>query len=113
MATRPVLRMGHPTLRQKARELTVDEIKSGWFKNLIEDMTDTMHEEEGVGIAAPQVGESVRVSIIEFGEDNERYPDNDNQPLTIFVNPIINILDQETEGFWEGCLSVPGLRGYV
>lgn len=113
MARRPVLKMGHPLLRKKARELSVEEIKSAWFKTLISDMVETMHSEEGVGIAAPQIGESVRVSVIEFEGDNERYPEMGDQGLSIFVNPVIKVLNEDTEGFWEGCLSVPGLRGYV
>jgi peptide deformylase len=110
---RPVLKMGNPLLRKVARDVSPSEIKSDWFKNLILDLTETMRSEDGVGIAAPQIGESVRVSIIEFGEDSDRYSDIGTQGLTIFVNPKITVLDEETEGFWEGCLSVPGLRGYV
>jgi peptide deformylase len=113
MAKRQVLKMGHPVLRQKARELSVEEIKSPWFEQLIADMVETMHSEDGVGIAAPQIGESVRVSVIEFQGDSERYPDMGSQSLSVFINPIVKILESETEGFWEGCLSVPGLRGYV
>jgi len=113
MARRPVLKMGHPTLRLKAREVTSDEIKSRWFKDLLKDMIETMRAEDGVGIAAPQIGESVRVSVVEFQGDNKRYPDIENQNLSIFINPAIKILDKDTQGFWEGCLSVPGLRGYV
>src|SRR4051812_47803840 len=113
MAVKEVLKMGNPLLRQKARELSSEEIASKWFNELIRDMVETMHSEEGVGLAAPQIGESVRVSVIEFEGDNERYPDMGAQKLSVFVNPVIRVLDPDTEGFWEGCLSVPGLRGYV
>ncbi len=113
MAKRTILKMGHPILREKARELSREEIQSKWFKELIHDMIETMHSEEGVGIAAPQVGESVRVSVIEFEDDSDRYPESGAQKLSIFVNPVLKVLDEKTDGFWEGCLSVPGLRGFV
>ncbi len=113
MARRPVLKMGHPVLRKKARELTLEEIQSTWFADLINDMVETMHSEDGVGIAAPQIGESVRVSVIEYQGDTDRYPDMGEQALTVFINPKVTVLSKEMDGFWEGCLSVPGLRGYV
>jgi len=113
MSVRPVLRMGHPILRQKARALQKSEIKSPAFKKLIKDMIETMHKEEGIGIAAPQLGESLRVSVIEFNEDSERYPNMGANGLVVFVNPVIKVLDSKPQGFWEGCLSVPGLRGFV
>jgi peptide deformylase len=105
--------MGHPALRVKAREVRPEEISTKWFRDLVRDMVDTMRAEDGVGIAAPQLGESVRVSVIEFGGENERYPSMKDQALSVFVNPRLTVLDPQTEGFWEGCLSVPGLRGYV
>jgi peptide deformylase len=110
---RPVLKMGHPLLRKKARELTQEEIQSPWFADLINDMVETMHSEDGVGIAAPQIGESVRVSVIEYQGATDRYPDMGEQALTVFINPKVKVLTAEMDGFWEGCLSVPGLRGYV
>lgn len=113
MAIRTVLRMGHPLLRVPARPLTTAEIHSSTFQELVRDLIDTMHSEGGIGIAAPQIGVSEQVAIIEIAQDNERYLDNQPTPLQIVVNPKLTILDPTLQGFWEGCLSVPGLRGFV
>ncbi len=113
MAIRKVARMGHPVLRQVGEELTEKEIKSPEIKRLIADMIDTMHEYGGIGIAAPQVHESIQLALLEFEEDSERYPDMGEQPLLVVINPKITVLDETEQGFWEGCLSVPELRGLV
>ncbi len=113
VAVREIIRMGNPLLRERSRELTKDEILSDWFKNLIVDMTDSMHATNGVGIAAPQLGELVRLSVIEFSSDNVRYPEMGAQGLTIFVNPVLRVTEPKEQTFWEGCLSVPDLRGAV
>jgi peptide deformylase len=113
MAIRKVARMGHPILRQKGRELSKKEIQSPEIERLIGDMIETMHEYGGIGIAAPQVHESLQLAIIEVGEDNERYPEMGDQPLLVICNPKITVLDQTEQAFWEGCLSVPELRGLV
>jgi peptide deformylase len=113
MAIRKVARMGHPVLRQVARDLTPAEIRSPAIRSLIQDMVETMHEYGGIGLAAPQVHESVQLAIIELGEESERYPNRGKQPLSVFINPIITVLDATEQGFWEGCLSVPELRGLV
>ena len=113
MALRKIIRMGHPVLRQRSRELTKEEIVSPQIAELIADMIETMHQSEGVGIAAPQVGELLRLAIIEFEPDNERYPEMGAQGLTVFINPVMTYLTKEEQGFWEGCLSVPDLRGLV
>ena len=113
MSTRPVLRMGHPLLRQAAKSVMDDEIKSEEFSQLIKDMHDTMKQEGGIGIAAPQIGVSKQVAIIELPEDSERYEEVQQTPLLIIINPVLTVLDDEKKGYWEGCLSVPGLRGYV
>ena len=105
--------MGNPLLRKRARELDKVEIDTDWFRNLIVDMTDSMHATGGVGIAAPQIGELVRVSIIEFEGNNARYPDMGSQGLTVFVNPVLKVTQTHEQTFWEGCLSVPDLRGAV
>jgi peptide deformylase len=105
--------MGHPVLRQVGEELTEKEIKSPEIKRLIADMIDTMHEYGGIGIAAPQVHESIQLALLEFEEDSERYPDMGEQPLLVVINPKITVLDETEQGFWEGCLSVPELRGLV
>ena len=113
VAVRQILRMGNPILRERSRELSKEEIFSDWFTNLITDMTDSMHATQGIGIAAPQIGELVRVSVIEFSPDSERYPDMGEQALKIFINPVLKVTNSEDQIFWEGCLSVPDLRGAV
>jgi len=113
MAIRKVARLGHPVLRAPTRELTIEEIQSPEIKRLIADMIDTMHEYGGVGLAAPQVHESLRIAIIEVEQLNPRYRVDIAQPLLVIFNATVTALDQEPFGFWEGCLSVPGLRGYV
>ncbi len=113
MAVRRVLNMGHPLLRQVARPLTATEIGSPEITRLIDDMVDTLHDYGGIGLAAPQVGAGVRLAIIEIGGGPTRYGDLEPMPLTVFVNPQITVLNAQTAGYWEGCLSVPGLRGFV
>jgi len=110
MAVREVLRMGHPVLREKAK--AVESFDSPELHALIADMKDTMAAENGAGLAAPQIGVSRRVVI--FGvEQNPRYPDAEDVPFTILVNPKLTMLTREVEEGWEGCLSVPGMRGVV
>jgi peptide deformylase len=113
MSIRRVLKMGHPLLRQPARSLEADEIGSPVLAALLEDMVDTLHDYGGIGLAAPQVGESIRLAIIEIAGGPSRYGELEDLPLSVFVNPFIEVLDESTEGYWEGCLSVPGLRGFV
>lgn len=105
--------MGHPTLRKVARELSLDELTSESVRRLVEDMVDTLEDYRGVGLAAPQVNESVRLAIIEIEGGETRYGHLDALPLTVFANPYYEVLNDSTAGAWEGCLSVPGLRGYV
>lgn len=113
MPVRRVLNMGHPLLRQVARPLHAGEIGSAATRALVADMVDTLHDYGGIGLAAPQVGESVRLAIIEIAGGPTRYGELAPLPLTVFVNPVVEVLDPATAGYWEGCLSVPGLRGYV
>lgn len=108
MAIRKVARMGHPVLRKKARELSKTEILSDETRALVRDLVETMNEYGGIGIAAPQIHESVSVAIIDYQEDGE-----DDQPLTVVINPKITVLDPKEQGNWEGCLSVPEIRGLV
>ena len=105
--------MGHPTLRQKAKPLQKGDLTEVRFKSLLSDMVDTLRDYGGVGLAAPQINESIRVVIIEIRDANLRYGVQELFPLTVFVNPEIELIDSQTEGFWEGCLSIPGMRGYV
>lgn len=110
MSVRPVLKMGDPLLFDEAKPVT--DFNTSELDNLIEDMFDTMRAESGAGLAAPQIGVSLRVVI--FGiEANPRYPDVDEVPMTVLINPIIEPVGEEIEQGWEGCLSVPGLRGLV
>lgn len=113
MAVKPVIRMGHPTLRQKAKKFTKNEIVSEETRALLQDMFDTMMAQGGIGIAAPQIDVPKSVAMIQIEPDQERYDTEEEIPMVVFFNPEIEILDDTPQGFWEGCLSVPGLRGYV
>jgi peptide deformylase len=113
MAVRKIIRMGHPTLRVPAREMTAEEIRSDATAALVEDMVDTLHDYGGIGLAAPQIDEPIRLAIIEIPGGESRYGELDAMPLSVFANPRIEVLDITTAGYWEGCLSVPGLRGFV
>lgn len=105
--------MGHPILRQAARPLRNDEIGSESTAALVADMIDTLHDYGGIGLAAPQVAESVRLAIVEIPGGASRYGEIPAMPLTVFINPVIEVVDPAAQGYWEGCLSVPGLRGFV
>ncbi len=109
---REICRMGHPVLREKALEIPKDFLVSDDFRQLIVDLRDSMKHYGGIGIAAPQIGVSLQVAIIELGTMN-RYGEEISLPFTVFVNPKLELLTDEQQGFWEGCLSVPGLRGFV
>ena len=110
MPIRPVLRMGDPVLLQKAAP--VERFDTPELHALIQDMKDTMADMNGAGIAAPQIGVSQRV--VNFGiEHNPRYPHADEVPFTVLINPVIEPIGNEMEEGWEGCLSVPGMRGIV
>jgi peptide deformylase len=113
MAIREIIRMGHPTLRQVARPILQEELTEPWLLELIEDMKETLPAAGGIGLAAPQVDVPVRLAIIEIGGGLSRYGEIEAMPMTVFINPEIEVLDPTTEGYWEGCLSVPGLRGFV
>jgi peptide deformylase len=112
MTVRPIATIGHPVLRQRARDLTADELASDEVQRLIDDMIDTMRDASGAGLAANQVHEPVRVAVIEVGQ-NPRYPYKPAIPLTVIVNPSWEPLDDEQFENNEGCLSVPDLRGNV
>ena len=113
MAVRKIVRMGHPVLRQRARELTAAEIGSDKIAALVDDMVETLHDYGGIGLAAPQINEPVRLAIIDIPAGQSRYGDLAELPLSVFINPRIDVLDESRAGYWEGCLSVPGLRGFV
>lgn len=110
MAVKSVLKMGDPVLLQRAA--VVERFDTPELHSLIRDMHDTMEAMDGAGIAAPQIGVSLRVVIFGVGQ-NPRYPDAEEVPYTVLINPKITPLGNEMEDGWEGCLSVPGLRGIV
>ena len=107
---RPILRMGDPRLFQRSQ--SVDRFATPELRELVADMRETMVSASGAGLAAPQIGVPLRVVIFGF-EHNQRYPDAEPVPYTEIVNPVLTPLGPEMEEDWEGCLSVPGLRGRV
>jgi peptide deformylase len=104
--------MGNPILRKKTQAVSKDFLVSDEFSQLKADLFDSMKHYGGIGIAAPQIGVDKQIAIIELTDFN-RYGEEVNLPLTFFINPQIEFLTTDSQGFWEGCLSVPGLRGYV
>lgn len=107
-----VARLGFPSLRTEASPVPAERIKSRDFQRLIDDMVDTMHEYSGVGLAAPQVHLPIQLAVLEV-RNHPRYPDMPEVPLTVLINPVVTILDSTIVEDWEGCLSVPELRGRV
>jgi peptide deformylase len=112
MAILKVARLGHPVLREKARPVPVNDITSPGVQRFIDDMIETMREYDGAGLAANQVHMPVQIAVIEV-ESNPRYPEAAAIPLTVVVNPVVTPLTDEMEDGWEGCLSVPDMRGMV
>lgn len=110
MAIREILKMGHPTLLEVAKP--VEKFNTPELDSIIEDMIDTMKENDGAGLAAPQIGLGMQLVIFGF-DSNERYPEADQVPFTVLINPEITPIGDEEEDGWEGCLSVPGLMGVV
>lgn len=110
MAVRPVLRMGHPILRQVSEP--VRHFGDPELLELVDDLFDTMRAMSGAGLAAPQIGVPLRVVVFEV-ESNPRYPAAGAVPRTVLVNPELAPLGEEQDEMWEGCLSVPGMRGLV
>ncbi|MDO9313422.1 MAG: peptide deformylase [Burkholderiaceae bacterium] len=110
MTVREILKMGDPRLLRIAKPVSVFNTRE--LQSLIADMFDTMHAAEGAGLAAPQIG--IDLALVIFGvRQNPRYPDADAVPETVLINPTLTPLDAAEEDGWEGCLSVPGLRGMV
>jgi peptide deformylase len=108
MALRKVAVMGHPVLRKVAEPIPVKEIKTPKIQGLIQDMVETMFEYDGRGLAAPQVHESIQLVVMLWDFEKDAKP-----VLRVLINPEITALTEEKSGAWEGCLSLPGLRGYV
>lgn len=109
---RDIVTIGHPVLREPTRRITPDELASRATQQVIDDLIDTMRHANGAGIAANQIGEGMRIAVIEV-DDNPRYPYKPPIPLTVVVNPVIEPIDDELVVINEGCLSVPDLRGDV
>jgi len=109
MAIRDILKMGNPDLLRVSEPV---DFEKDDLTTLIEDMKETMKANDGAGLAAPQIGVFKRLVIFGF-DTNDRYPEADSVPFTVLINPIITPLSDEKENGWEGCLSVPGLRGVV
>ena len=109
MAIRDILKMGNPDLLRVSEPV---DFEKDDLTTLIEDMKETMKANDGAGLAAPQIAVFKRLVIFGF-DTNDRYPEADSVPFTVLINPIITPLSDEKENGWEGCLSVPGLRGVV
>lgn len=105
--------MGHPVLRQVTAPVPASQLGSDWLVALVGDLEDTLRASGGIGLAAPQIAESHRVAIIEIADGPSRYGQLQQTPLTVYINPTIEVLDTQPQAFFEGCLSIPGLRGNV
>jgi peptide deformylase len=112
MSILKVARLGHPVLRKVTENLSQRELQLPAWQKFIDDMIETMKEYDGVGLAADQVHQSKQIAVLEVA-DNPRYPEKPPVPLTVLVNPTITPLSEEMEEDWEGCLSIPDLRGMV
>jgi peptide deformylase len=112
MAILKVARLGHPVLRQVARPVPPERIRSAEIQRFIDDMVETMREYNGAGLAATQVHTLLQIAVLEV-EGNPRYPEAPDIPLTVIINPVVTALGAEMEDGWEGCLSVPDMRGMV
>jgi peptide deformylase len=113
MTVRPIVTVGDPVLRERAREVSADELRSDGVQRLIDDLIETKRAADGAGIAANQLGETLRIAIVEVEPGNPRYPYKPPVPLTVIVNPVLEPVGEATVEVNEGCLSVPGLRGSV
>lgn len=110
MAVLKVLQMGNPLLRSVSEKVSREKLYSEEFQSFVDDLIATMRHEDGAGLAAPQVGVLDRVFVMEM-QENPRYPEKENFPLHIVVNPEIIHTSSEKTQSWEGCLSIPRLRG--
>ncbi|TGK04203.1 peptide deformylase [Leptospira langatensis] len=112
MSVRKILKIGDPLLRKTSELVSPDELGTKEFKKLIRDMFDTMRHAEGVGLAAPQIGILKKIVVVGSEPDDEA-PASSQVPERILLNPEITPITESVDGNWEGCLSVPGMRGYV
>ena len=113
MTVRTVIRLGHPNLRVPAAPYPTDRIGSEAFNTLVQDMRETLHAYGGIGLAAPQIDVGYRIAVIEIENTATRYGEIEHTPFEVYVNPEITVLEGDSAGYWEGCLSVPGMMGYV
>ena len=113
MSLLKIIRLGHPNIRQGTEPVSLEELHSPETQRFIDDMVETMRDANGVGIAAPQVHVSKQIIVIEVSPENPRYPNQAAVPLMVLLNPIITEHAETTVEGWEGCLSVPDLRGLV
>ena len=108
-----ILKMGNPILREVSKPLLKEEILSDQSKDLVKKMWEVMEQAGGIGLAAPQIGVLKQLAVIRLDSDSERYQNIEDSEEFVIFNPKLEVLDETKQGFWEGCLSVPGLRGYV
>tara|TARA_Y100001980_G_C14459112_1_gene241401 strand:+ start:99 stop:629 length:531 start_codon:yes stop_codon:yes gene_type:complete len=113
MAIKQILKLGNPNLRLKAKDYSSKLIGSTTFLQIVSDLRDSLHESGGIGLAAPQINIPFRILVIEITSTSTRYGEIQPIPFEVYVNPVASIIDDEKQGFWEGCLSVPGMMGYV
>ena len=104
MSIHPIIKMGHPTLRQVAKTVAPEDIDSAQMHTLIADMIETLHDAGGIGLAAPQINQSIQLAIIEVPGGPSRYGVIEPIPLTVFFNPVLTVIDPEEAGYWEGLL---------
>lgn len=113
MAVKEICRMGHPVLRKASQDIAENDLFSPFIKSLTQDLIETMRANASIGLAAPQIGINLNVVVLEIAPNNNRYPYPEDLPLTVLYNPEIEVIDHSKKGFWEGCLSIPDLRGFV
>ena len=108
-----ILKMGNPILREVSKPLSKEEIVSDQSKDLVKKMWKVMEQAGGIGLAAPQIGVLKQLAVIRLDSNSERYENIEDSEEFVIFNPKLEVLDEKKQGFWEGCLSVPGYRGYV
>ena len=108
-----ILKMGNPILREVSKPLSKEEIVSDQSKDLVKKMWKVMEQAGGIGLAAPQIGVLKQIAVIRLDSNSERYENIEDSEEFVIFNPKLEVLDEKKQGFWEGCLSVPGYRGYV
>ena len=113
MAVRQILKLGNPNLRLKAKAYSSKLIGSTVFLQIVSDLRDSLRESGGIGLAAPQINIPFRILVVEITNTSTRYGEIQPLPFEVYVNPTLSVIDDKKQGFWEGCLSVPGMMGYV